>query len=284
MEDIIKVQVDNLTFDCRTAGNKDHQLVVLLHGFPETSYMWKHLMADLSEQGFYCVAPNMRGFSKDACPKGKKHYRLELLANDITGIAKALGKSKFHLIGHDWGAAVGWKVVYDNQDMILSWIGISVPHIQAFGEAIVKDKEQNKMSQYIRAFQWPWLPERRLMKNDLKLLRKLWKHSEPDEVEDYLSVFRNKPQLTAALNYYRANYKLLKKAAKTQVLGEIHVPTLFIWGNKDIAIGPVGVNNGHQYIKGDYTFLELDAGHWLIQTNYQDLKEAIEMHLGKHGD
>jgi len=282
MEETIKIKVDNLIFDCRTDGIKENELVILLHGFPETSYMWKKLMSSFSENGFYCIAPNLRGYSKGACPKGKKHYSLDKLAKDVLDISEFLNKPKFHLVGHDWGAAIGWKVVHDYKDRILSWTGISVPHLQAFGKAIVADQEQSKMSQYIKNFQLPYLPEIQIRKNDFRLFKKLWKNSDSNEIDDYLEVFGNPKQLTASLNYYRSNYKLLKKASKNQILGDIHVPTLFIWGNKDIAIGSYSVSESHQYMKSDYEFIELKSGHWLIQTNYPELKDAITKHIIKN--
>jgi pimeloyl-ACP methyl ester carboxylesterase len=282
MQETIKIKIDDLIFDCRTEGNKENELVIFLHGWPETSYMWKKLMTDLSKKGFYCIAPNLRGFSKNACPKGKQNYTLNKLANDIMGISKHFARSKFHLVGHDWGAVIGWKVVHDNKNAILSWSAISVPHIQSFGDAIVNNKEQRKMSQYVRAFQWPYLPEMKIRKNDFELFRKLWKNSSLDEIEDYLKVFGNRKQLTASINYYRSNYKLLKKAANDKILGDVYVPTLFIWGNKDMAIGSVAVENSHKYMKNDYLFLELDSGHWLIQTKFNELKIAITEHILKY--
>ena len=284
MQEIIEVTFENLTFDCRVAGNKSDGLVIFLHGFPETSFMWKNLILDISKHGFYCIAPNLRGYSNKACPPGKKNYTLDKLAKDVIGIAKAIGQDKFHLVGHDWGAGIGWKVAHDYPNSILSWTGLSVPHLQAFGGAILKDSEQNRMSQYIKLFQWPFLPEKMIRKNDFELFKKLWKHSSKDEIEDYLSVFRDKKKLTAALNYYRSNYKLLKKAAKRQILGEINVATLFIWGEKDMAIGSVAVENGHKFMKNDYVFLKLDAGHWLVQTKYQEIKSALSEHLLKYKD
>lgn len=282
MQEIIQVKSGNLIFDCRTEGDKEHELIIFLHGFPETSYMWKKLMSSVSKNGFYCVAPNLRGYSAGACPEGRKHYALDQLAADVLNISRFFNKSKFHLAGHDWGAAIGWKVVHDNQDVILSWTGISVPHLQAFGNAIVTDKEQKKMSQYIKNFQLPYLPEMGIRKDDFKIFRKLWKHCDSQEIDDYLTVFRNPKQLTASINYYRSNYKLLKRADKDRILGDINVPTLFIWGNKDIAIGSYAVNNSHQYMKNDYEYIELDSGHWLIQTNYQELKKAILRHIKRN--
>lgn len=282
MQETIQIKIDNLTFDCRTNGDKKNELVILLHGWPETSYMWTRLMSSFSKSGFYCVAPNLRGYSKEACPKGKKHYSLDKLSQDVLDIFKYLNKSKFHLIGHDWGALIGWKLVHDNQDKILSWTGISVPHPQAFGKAIAINSQQRKMSQYAKYFQLPYLPELILRKNNFAILKRLWENCEAEEVNNYLEVFRNPKQLTASLNYYRSNYKQLKRAAKNQILGNINVPTLFIWGNKDIAIGSYAVDESHQYIKNDYEFIALNAGHWLIQTNYHELEKAITKHINKY--
>ena len=282
MQERIEITVENLTFDCRIAGNESDDLVIFLHGFPETSFMWKRLISDISRLGFYCIAPNLRGYSSKACPSGKRNYTLDKLVKDVMEIANSVNREKFHLVGHDWGAGIGWKVAHDYPNSLLSWTGLSVPHLQAFGEAIAKDKEQKRMSRYIKSFQWPYLPERMIKKNDFALFKKLWKYSSADEIEDYLSVFRDKKKLTASLNYYRTNYRFLKNTAKRQILGEIHVPTLFIWGEKDMAIGSFAVENGHKFMKSDYVFLKLDAGHWLVQTKYKEVKSALGEHLMKY--
>jgi pimeloyl-ACP methyl ester carboxylesterase len=281
MPKTLEVNITDLTFECIVEGKKENELVLLLHGFPESSFMWRRLMKDLSAAGYYCVAPNLRGYSKGACPRGKRHYVLQELVNDVIAIARHFTTDRFHLVGHDWGALIGWQMVNDYEDSILSWTALSVPHPQAFGLAVLEDEEQRKMSQYIRYFQWPLLPEMRIRKNDFKLFRRLWKNSSDDEVDHYLNIFRNRQQLTAALNYYRANYNILKKAAKGQIIKDVHVPTLFIWGNKDPAIGSTSVNNGHQYARGYYEFLELDTGHWLIQMKYNEVRSAIKHHLQK---
>jgi pimeloyl-ACP methyl ester carboxylesterase len=201
---------------------------------------------------------------------------------DVLNISRFLDKPKFHLVGHDWGAAIGWKLVHDHPNAILSWTGISVPHLQAFGKAITVDREQRKMSQYVKNFQLPILPEMQIRKDNFRLFRKLWKNSDSDEIDDYLEVFRNPKQLTASLNYYRSNYHWLKKATDEQILGDIYVPTLFIWGKKDVAIGAYSVSESHQYMKNDYEYVELDSGHWLIQTKYQELEKAITKHIERN--
>jgi len=127
-------------------------------------------------------------------------------------------------------------------------------------------------------FLLPWLPEYSLRKNDFEKFRKLWKHSGPEELEDYLRVFRNKSSLTAALNYYRANIG----KGKNESIGKINTPTLFIWGNRDMAIGSFAAKGNHQYMTGEYRFLEINGGHWLIQSNYPEAEAAITEHLLKY--
>ena len=278
MIELKKISIGELEFDCRVAGKKSNDLVVLLHGFPESSFMWTKLMTHLATQGFYCVAPDLRGYSKGACPKGVKHYTIDQLSDDILNIAAALEFEKFHLIGHDWGAAIGWNIVYHNPENILSWTAMSVPHNRAFGKALRIDPVQKKKSRYIGFFLIPWLPELILRQNDFKRFRRLWRRSPTEEVDHYLSIFRRKGSLTAALNYYRAN--LRKK--KLPKLGEIATPTLFIWGNRDLAVGTVAAEGNAKYMTGDYQFIAVDGGHWLVQSNYAEVEAAASLHLNKY--
>lgn len=278
MHEIKQIKIDNLEFDCRVSGDEKNDAIIFLHGFPETSFMWIKLMDNLSSLGFYCIAPDMRGYSKNACPKGVKNYDVSLLSEDILNIANELNLEKFHLIAHDWGAGIAWNIVYNHPKRIRSFTAISVPHPRALAKAIKFDKEQKKKSRYIAWFLIPLLPEIILRKNNFEKFRRLWKHSSEEEIKNYLSVFSRKESLTAALNYYRANFK----KGKTKAIGDISTATLFIWGKHDLAIGARAAENNHKYMKGDYNFLELDAGHWLIQQNYEDLDKAIKEHLIKN--
>ena len=277
MHRIKQIKIGDLEFDCRVSGHESNELIILLHGFPETSYMWIKLMEKLSSLGFYCLAPDMRGYSQNACPRGVKNYTVNKLSEDILNIAKCLHADKFHLIGHDWGAGIGWNIVYQHPERIISWTALSVPHSRALGKAIKTDGEQKKKSRYIGWFLFPFIPEIILRRNNFEKFRKLWKHSSPEELDNYLAVFGRRPTLTAALNYYRANFR----RGKRQAIGGITAPTLFIWGKNDLAIGTAAVENNHKYMKGDYTFLPLDGGHWLVQTNYPEVEKAVVDHVTK---
>lgn len=279
---IVNKEVNGLTFKVRVAGNPTDEPVILLHGWPETSHMWVQLMEKLSAEGYYCIAPDQRGFSPQARPTKVKDYEVEKLASDVVGIADAFGIKNFQLIGHDWGSAIGWAVVGLYPERVKSWTAMSVPHLKAFSDAVRFDKKQKKMSQYMAFFQWRGIPEWFLLKKDRLNLRKTWKKSSPEELQDYLDVIGNKPALKASLGYYRANYKLLKKGQRMDDYLEVKTPTLMIWGNKDIAIGPVGVEGTAQYMKGPYERVDLDAGHWLMQEAFEECYEPIKNHLAKY--
>ncbi|MDA9121417.1 alpha/beta hydrolase [Flavobacteriales bacterium] len=279
---IVNKEVNGLTFKVRVEGNPTDEPVILLHGWPETSHMWIGLMEQLSAEGYYCIAPDQRGFSPQARPEKVKDYAIEFLAEDVIGIADAFGIKNFQLVGHDWGSAIGWAVVAFHPDRVKSWTAMSVPHLKAFSDAIRFDKKQKKMSQYMAFFQWRGIPEWFLLKKDRLNLRKTWKKSSPEELQEYLDVIGNKPALKSTLGYYRANYKLLKKGQKMDNYLEVKTPTLMIWGKKDIAIGRTSVEGTAQYMKGDYQYVELDAGHWLIQEAFDACYNPIKEHLAKY--
>ena len=280
--DIVNKEVNGMTFKCRVAGNPADEPVILLHGWPETSHMWIRLMEKLSAEGYYCVAPDQRGFSPEARPQKVQDYAIEFLASDVVGLADAFGIEKFQMIGHDWGSAIGWAVVAFHPERVKSWTAMSVPHIKAFSDAIRFDKKQKKMSQYMAFFQWRGIPEWFLLKKDRLNLRKTWKKSSPEELQDYLDVIGNKPALKSTLGYYRANYKTLKKGKGTENYLEVSTPTLMIWGNKDIAIGRTSVEGTAQYMKGPYEYVELEAGHWLMQEAFDACSGPILSHLAKY--
>jgi pimeloyl-ACP methyl ester carboxylesterase len=125
----------------------------------------------------------------------------------------------------------------------------------------------------------PEKPEHNLAADDFAVLRSLWSSIPKEQVEEYLSVFSQPGALTAALNWYRANAVLLEKRREGPKFGPVHHPTLLIWGNQDIAIGRVAVEQAAQYMEGPYRLVELNAGHWLVQEEPERLHDEIRWHL-----
>jgi pimeloyl-ACP methyl ester carboxylesterase len=270
-----------MTFHCRLDGmeNPSGEPVILLHGFPETSAMWADPMAKLADEGYRCFAPDQRGYSPGARPERVEDYTYDLLAADVMALADAVGFERFHFIGHDWGSIVGWEVLRTHAKRIQSWTAMSVPHADAFTAAIADDPDQQQRSQYIGWFLQEGQAEEMLCGNDFAGLRAAWSSIPDNQVEEYLKVFSVPGAITAALNWYRANARLLDKRDGRDRFGSVSQPTLVIWGNRDIAVGRASVERTAPYMRGPYRVMELDAGHWLIQEAPERVYREILDHL-----
>ncbi len=270
-----------MVFRSRGAGldNVSGEPIILLHGFPETSIMWANLTERLASEGYRCFAPDQRGYSPNARPKGVENYIYQELASDVIALADALGFGRFHLVGHDWGSVVGWAAILLYPERIHSWTAMSVPHMDAFRSALADDVDQQQRSQYIAFFRTPGQAEKTLTANDFELLRALWASIPSDQVKEYITVFSQPGALTAALNWYRANSFDLEQGYQGALFGPVWHPTLLIWGNQDIAVGRTAVVRTEQYMKGPYRLVELNAGHWLIQEASDRVHREILSHL-----
>ncbi|MGB8701106.1 MAG: alpha/beta fold hydrolase [Thermosynechococcaceae cyanobacterium] len=275
--EIRNLNANEMTFRCRVCGLENPgDPVVLLHGFPETSHLWEDTMRSLAAQGYRCLAPDLRGYSPEARPKGIENYRIDAIASDVVALANTLGFQTFHLVGHDWGAGCGWTVVEQYAERVQSWTALSIPHMAAFRQAKKTDADQKKRSWYMTLFQLPIIPE---LLSGLVLGGKhpaLWKTSSDAEIADYLTVFNSFEGRKATINWYRANKEL------PIAYGNVLVPTVLLWGNQDIAIGRAGIEMTQDYMKGEYTLIELDAGHALVQEKFAQVNEAILNHLQRH--
>jgi len=277
-ESFADVSVDELTFTCRVSGmENDGKAVILLHGFPETSRMYYDLIPVLVSEGYKVVAPDQRGYSPGARLPKISDYSIDKLSQDVLNIADAFQFEKFHLIGHDWGSAVGWVTVAFHSERVISWAALSVPHLDAFFKAMNNNPEQQRKSQYIKFFRKPFLPEFYFSIFGYKYLKDIWRKSSEPEIEKYLEVFKKKGALKSSLNWYRANMNNENKR-----IGDITTPTLIIYGLKDMAIGEKSVDESEKYLKGDYNIEKLESGHWLIQESFEAVSKSIMQHLITH--
>ena len=265
----------DLIFKCRVNGlNNSGSVVMLLHGFPETSKMWSKLIQFLSNNNHKVIAPDQRGYSPKARPLSLKEYKIDKLAQDVIDIANAFNIEKFHLVGHDWGSAIGWFLCSFYRKRIITYTPLSVPHLDAFGHAINNDKIQRKKSFYLKWFRLKFIPEFYFKILNYKNLKSLWRSSDKDEIDSYIKVFSQKSALTTALNWYRANnFKGKRK------IGKITVPILMIYGLKDMAIGEKAIDETKNYVYAPYKLLKIKASHWLIQDSFDLISKEILNHL-----
>lgn len=265
------VRVGDLTFDVRSVGPDDGEPVILLHGFPENSMSWAGVAPLLADAGLHVVAPDQRGYSPRARPVDVRDYGTDLLADDVTAIADALGLGSFHLVGHDWGAAVAWVAAARHGERLRSLTAVSVPHLAAYGAALRDDADQQQRASYIGLFRKAGKAEDVLLRDDALRLRAMYAdHVPASQVGSYVSQLSEPGALTAALNWYRAMH------ADLAALPHVTVPTTYVWSDQDLAIGRAPAERCGEFVDADYRFVELTGkSHWIPEQEPHTLADAI---------
>src|SRR3712207_350944 len=191
-----------MTFDVRDAGPDDGEPVVLLHGFPQDATAWDRVAPALHQHGLRTLAPDQRGYSPMARPRGRGHYRLRETTDDVLALLDAAGLESAHVVGHDWGGLVAWALGAWHPGRLRTLTALSTPHPAAMTKAMVV-AEQAVLSSYMALFQLPLLPERLMMTADGRALRgMLRKGGLPRETADhYVSRMREPGALSCALGW-----------------------------------------------------------------------------------
>ena len=278
-----QIALGELTFDVRTAGPEDGEVAILLHGFPQTSYEWRHQIRALAEAGFRVVAPDQRGYSAGARPTDTADYALPLLVQDVLGLADAVGAERFHIVGHDWGAIVTWAVAVAAADRVITANPVSVPHPDAFAR-VLSDPEscQVAASSYFDLFIQPD-SEDGFLANDQALLRGLYAGLGDDALAEYLRVLGTKPALGAALDWYRANIN--DRNLQRPATGAVTVPTMFTWSDGDTALCIDGAVLTEEYVDGPYRFEVLEGiDHWIPEMAAEKMSSLLVEHLTQHSE
>lgn len=289
-----RIEVGELTFDARTGGPPNGELVLLLHGFPETSHSFRHLIGPLASLGYRVVAPDQRGYSPGARPDDVEAYGMRQLVDDVTGIADALGYESFHLIGHDWGGAVAWVTAIRYPERVRSLTVLSTPHPRAFGRALsTPDSDQAKRSSYFSTFAEEG-SEKRFLADDARLLKNLLTSPgiHDEDRSAYLEVLGDEDALRAALNWYRALVASRASSSRTTPnraaqppRGEFRVPTLYIWGENDQAFGRAAAEASREFVDGYFEFHALpEIGHWIAEDAPEVTNELVIRHLARFSD
>ena len=273
----LTLEASGLTFDAVADGPADGRPVLLLHGFPQSSREWAGVMPALAAAGCRAVAPDQRGYSPGACPPQVGDYAMSALVGDTLGMLDQLGAERADVVGHDWGAAVAWHLADRHPERVRSLTAVSVPHPVPFSHAMANDEDQQQRSAYMLFFrQDEGVAEGAISADDWKALRAIYGDAvAPDDVEHYVDRFSAPRALTAALNWYRA-----ASAGDFEGLSGVTVPTLFVWGPEDPAIGRVAAEACKAHVQGPYRFVELEgAGHWIPDSHADRLAQEVVGHL-----
>jgi pimeloyl-ACP methyl ester carboxylesterase len=269
----------DLVFDVLDSGPADGAAVVLLHGFPQSARAFDRLSPALHAAGLRTLAPDQRGYSPGARPKGRSAYVLREVVDDVLALLDAAGLPDAHLVGHDWGGLAAWALAAWHPWRVRTLTVLSVPHPAAMSQAL-RTSDQALRSSYIGFFQLPAEPEAVLLAGQgAQLRRTLHGAGLPEHLVDaYLDRLREPGALTGALNWYRA----LPLQARTPV-GTVRVPTLHVWGDRDPYLGRAAVEASAEYVAAPYRLEVLaGAGHWLPELAADRLGELLPAHVRAH--
>ena len=283
---------DSIKFDYATvngvrlyyakAGDGE-QLVVLLHGFPEFWYSWRHQLIALSEE-YTVVAPDMRGYNLSDKPPNKADYVIDELVADIVGLIKHFGREKAAVIGHDWGASVAWALAMKKPEVLWKLGALQVPPIPIWKRN--QTMKQFLASWYMFFFQIPALPEWLFRLNNYGFMAASLKNSTAEkdvfsdkEIARYINSWSEPGAVTAMLNYYRANIRK-RMFGNNQMPPQINVPTLFIYGEKDKAVLPSTVAGVGDMISGPFQEHRIpNSGHWVQQEARDEVTAVLQKFL-----
>ena len=253
------VEVNGVRLHVSEHGPASGTPVLLLHGFPDSSSLWRHQVPALVEAGYRVIAPDLRGFGLSDRPEGVDAYALPTLMGDTLGLFDALGIARAHVVCHDWGAALGWGLAMFAPEKVDRFAALSVGHFGSFFETGI---EQREKSWYMLFFQYEGIAEDALRANDWKLFRE-WTRNH-SELPRWLEDLSRPGALTAALNWYRANVNPARPGLEGTPFPAVKVPTLGIWSTGDAYLTESQMIASKSFVAGDWRYERLEnASHWM---------------------
>ena len=277
------IRANGIRFHYVEAG--DGPLLLLLHGFPEFWYSWRHQIPVLATR-FRVVAPDLRGYNETEKPPAG--YDVRTLVEDVACLVRALGHDRCHLAGHDWGGVIAWATAARFPEIIERLSILNAPHPTAMALALRSSAAQRKKSRYIFGFQIPGIPEFRIRARNFAMIERVMRDKmiHPERLSDadldaFKAALARPGALRATLAYYRTAFRAALRSGFSAHDIRIHVPTQVIWGEQDFALGLELVQNLSRWV--DDLELELlpTAGHWVQQDEPEITSELMLAFLSR---
>ncbi|MFJ3949250.1 alpha/beta fold hydrolase [Streptomyces libani] len=290
------VSANDITMHCTEQG--EGPLVLLLHGFPETSYSWRHQLQPLAEAGYRVVAPDQRGYGSTDCPEGVDNYTILHLVGDVVGLIHALGEKHAVVVGHDWGAAIAWHTALLRPDIVRGVAGVSVPPMPRGPVPPMSDARERFGEDFYQVyFQQPQAAEAELAKDIPTTFRKvlagtptgegsfLGRFAVPESLPGWLTeadlaTFTGQfatTGFTGGLNWYRNLDRNWELTAAWQD-APIVPPALYVIGEHDFvrSVCPPDMLENPALVPDLRAVVDVpDSGHWTQQERPAEVNKAL---------
>jgi len=245
--------------------------VVLLHGFPDSSYVWRHQVPALVATGLRVVAPDLRGLGESDKPEAVEEYAISRSIADVLAVMDALGIERAHVVGHDWGAAVAWILAAAHPARVERLVAMSVGHPNTLRDRSI---EQREKAWYQLLFQFTGVAEELVMRGDWKLFREFLRGD--GDVERYVADLSRPGALTAGLNWYRANAAPHRELERRPPLPAVAAPTLGLWSSGDNYLTEDRMLRSAAHVSGPWRYERIErASHWMQLDTPERVNELL---------
>jgi pimeloyl-ACP methyl ester carboxylesterase len=249
--------------------------VVLLHGFPDSRFLWRHQIPALIGTGYRVIAPDLRGLGDAPRPIELRPYRRPFIIADVLGILDALGVRRSHLVGHDWGAALSWRLAGAYPERFERMIALSVGAPASPGWDTI---EQREKSWYFDFFIKPGVPEKALQADNWKLFRE-WSRGQGDH-ERHLRDLARPGALTSGLNWYRAAFLPPSQdeapLPSLPAWDRVRIPVLGIWSDGDPFLLEPQMALSSAVMEAPWRYERIvGAGHWLMLDKPEEVNRLL---------
>ena len=250
--------------------------VLLLHGFPDSSQVWRDPVPALVKSGMRVIAPDLRGFGESDKPEAVEEYAVSRSVADVLALLDGLGIERAHVVGHDWGAAVAWVLAAFAPTRVERLVAMSAGHPNALRSPSI---EQREKAWYQLLFQFAGAAEELLMRDDCKLFRDLLRGD--GDLERYLADLSRPGALTAALGWYRANAAPDRELERRSALPAVAAPTLGLWSSGDNYLTEDGMLRSAEHVTGPWRYERIEgASHWMQRDVPARINELLLEFLG----
>lgn len=247
--------------------------VMLLHGFPDSASLWRNQIPALVDAGYRVIAPDLRGFGDSDAPVGRKHYTIDTIVQDVEAVMDRTGIKSCCLVGHDWGAIIGWAFAISRPERVERYVALSVGHPRSYSRAGI---EQKLRAWYAVSFQFKGIAEKVTKARDWFIMRR-FTNNHP-ECERWIEDMSRPGRLTAGMNWYRANLVRM-------LVGDfpnVKVPVMGIWSSGDRYLTERQMTDSAAYVEAPWRYERIEeSSHWIPLDAPRELNEVLMEYFGQ---